>query len=79
MKMPMKSVRFFGKILGLENNYYVAETEPSEPLPPLDDPIVAKATFTPDEIKAMLKKPAPGSQQQQQGQQPQPQPGVLQI
>lgn len=50
-KQPMKTVRFFGKIYGLEANYYVVETEPSSPLPDLNDPIVAKSIRPPEPPK----------------------------
>jgi hypothetical protein len=38
-KLPLKSVRFFGKIYGVHNNYYIVETDP---IPPVTDQEKAK-------------------------------------
>ena len=50
----MKSVRFWGKIMGIDENYYVIETEPAEPLPPMHDPVVEKSILSEEEIKNIL-------------------------
>ncbi|KAH7825260.1 putative radial spoke head protein 6 [Monocercomonoides exilis] len=44
ISQPMKSVRFFGKIYGVEKNYYVVEAEPNDNYPSYDEDFGEKET-----------------------------------